>query len=76
MPIKALAAVLRGTSDMVSLGVAHAVLERKDGGGSRRERRMQAMQIGPGSQNYWTKTSPWRRDSVLLPQILMCPWGA
>jgi hypothetical protein len=38
MPIKALAAVLQGTSDMVSLIAAHTVLERKDGGGSRRER--------------------------------------
>jgi hypothetical protein len=39
MPIKALAAVLQGTSDMVSLIAAHTVLRRKDGGGSRRERR-------------------------------------
>ena len=29
MPIQALAAVLRGVSDMVSLGVAHAALKEK-----------------------------------------------
>jgi hypothetical protein len=74
MPIQALAAVLRGVSDMVSLGVAHAALKEKMEAVVA-EKGMQAMQSAQAPK-LKTKTSPWRKDSALPPQMLMCPWGA
>jgi hypothetical protein len=74
MPIQALAAVLQGVSDMVSLGVAHAALKEKMEA-EVAEKGASAMQMAQAPK-VLTKTSPWRKDSALLPQILMCPWGA
>jgi hypothetical protein len=74
MPIQALANVLRGVSDMVSLGVAHAALKEK----------MEAEVAKKGASAMQMAGAPKVKDKDLAmaqglgasPQMSMCPWEA